>query len=615
MFRPAQSFRSFIKQLKPSVMKPTKLCSKALFISIIFSFCIHLNAQFNSNLATKLQDTLDGMIAAFTNTKGMSAAVYLPGQGIWTGNGGFSHAGNPITSDMIFGMASNSKLYTSVIMLKLQENNILDLDDPISNWLPPYPNVNPAITIRQLLNHTSGVSDPFFTTGLLDTVKAHPTQVYTPNDIIFDWLGAPAFAPGGGYQYSNVNYILAGMVAESATGYHISQLIRDSILTPLQLDSTFYDIEEPITGILAHRWEAGADLNDTSRISLNTAGGCAGAMFSTAAEMAQWYHALMNGEVINPVSLNEMTTFLAPGNYGLGILTQPLFTHTTWGHSGGTWGYRSKVIYDPCMKAVIVGLVNNSEAAEQGMTALLYKVLLDYLPTCPGAISGTANICPGTTGVVYTVPSIAGATSYVWTLPGGATGVSATNSITVDFTMAATSGNISVCGMNAYGVGATSTFYVNVNHVDVGVTQAGNSLMVDSLSTSYQWADCNNAFQIVPGATTQIFISPVEGDFAAIITQGGCIDTSGCFQIDFSGVGSYDNGNIHIYPNPSNGMLKVDVGNINATAIMIHHLLGELVLTMSFNQGNVDLTSLPSGTYVITVISDEKEFRKKIIIQ
>lgn len=367
-------------------MKRINLHLKALFLSIVVFASIKINAQsFNPNLATLLQDSLTNMVASFTNTKGMSVSVYLPGQGIWSGSAGLSYAGNPLTTDMVLGLASNSKLYTAVMMLKLQESGVLDLDDPISMYLAPIPNVNPTITIRQLLNHTGGVSDPFFSTALLDTINAHPTQVYTPA-MVFAWLGAPTCAPGGCYQYSNINYILAGMIAENATGISLSQLIRDSILTPLQLDSTFYDIEEPITGNLAHRWVAGADLHDTSRISLNTAGGPAGSMFATTGEVVQWYHALLSGQVINQSSLNEMTTFPAPGNYGLGIQTSSIFGHTYWGHSGGTFGYRSKTMYDPCMQSAICGVANNSEAAEQGITALLFKILWDVIPGCPGVI-------------------------------------------------------------------------------------------------------------------------------------------------------------------------------------------------------------------------------------
>jgi len=573
------------------------------------------NAQtFNSNLATMLQDSLTGMVAMFTNTQGITASVYIPGQGLWEGAAGNSYPGQPLTTDMVVGLASNSKLYTAVMMLKLQENGIFDLDDPISNWLAPIPNVNPAITIRQLLNHKSGISDPFFSTALLDTINAHPTQVYTPA-MVFAWLGAPTCAPGTCYQYSNINYILAGMIAQNATGIPIAQLIRDSILNPLGLDSTFYDVEEPITGNIAHRWEGGIDLNSISRVSLNTAGGPAGSMFATAGEVAQWYHALMSGQVINQNSYNEMITFSPLGNYGLGIQSASILGHTYWGHSGGTVGYRSKVMYDECMGTTVVGIANNSEAAEQGITALLFRIVWDNVPSCPGSIIGTNSVCPGETGITYSVPSVLHATSYVWTLPSGVIGFSNTNSITVDFSMSAVSGNISVCGNSNFGVGPAVTFPVVVNTVPTGITITGDSLIIaDSSANSYQWINCNTNNPIA-GETGQIFEPTVPGNYAVILTRGTCVDTSACSAINFSGTESYDAENISIYPNPSNGMIKLNTGNFEIEKLEVINQLGQVVYQTTISPNEINLSSQVKGTYYFKLYSDHQVIARKVIIQ
>jgi D-alanyl-D-alanine carboxypeptidase len=416
---------------------------------------------FNPTLAAQLQSTLDSLMALLTNTKGMSASVYCPGQGIWNGASGLSHGGQPISTNMRFGIASNSKLFTAVVMLKLAESNVLTLEDSLHEWIPNYNNINPDITIRQLLNHSSGISDPFFTTALLDSIGAHPTHQYTIAEVLA-LLGPPVFAPGGGYNYSNINYVVAGMVAEAATGFHISRLIRDSILTPLQMDSTFYDLHEPESLPIAHRWENNVDFNDTSRISLNSAGGASGSLFTTPSEFVQWYHALMDGQVISQASLAEMTNFTGSGNYGLGISLSTFFGNATWGHGGSTIGYKSRAIYDPCRKVAVFGVANSTPSAVDGITALLYKVIVDKLPACPAAISGQQSVCQNTNGITYTVPAIANSTSYVWNLPNGVTGVSNTNSITVNFGPTAVSGTISASGSNGYGVGSPSTFHVTV---------------------------------------------------------------------------------------------------------------------------------------------------------
>lgn len=342
---------------------------------------------FDPNLSALLQFKLDSLVTAFSangNTKGVSIGIYCPGQGYWSGVSGISHAGVNLTPDMKQGLASNSKLFIGVTMLKLDEQQIIDLDSPISTWLDPIPNVNPAITVRQLLNHTSGISDPFFTTSLLDSINAHPTHVYSTAEVL-SYLGAPSFAVGTSYGYSNINYILAGMIAENATGLSMAQLVRQNILTPLNLNNTFYDYAEAELTPLAHRWHDHVDYNDTSRVSLNSAGGPAGSIFSTADDMAHWYHALMNGQVLSQNSFDEMVDFVsfgAIGNYGLGIQRTNFYERENWGHGGSTHGYKTRSLYDPCSSVVVCALSNDDWSAVDGITLLMYKVLIDYLPAC-----------------------------------------------------------------------------------------------------------------------------------------------------------------------------------------------------------------------------------------
>ena len=198
----------------------TKICIAILVLLMTTT----IKAQtFNPNLAKMLQDTLN-LFNSFPSTKGVSVSVTCPGQGIWVGTGGLSYSGVPVSSDMVFPLASNSKLFTAVTLLKLQEDNLLDLDNPISMYLPTYNNVNPSITIRQLLNHTSGVADPFANQLFLDSLNAAPSRLWTPVEVL-SWVGVPTFVAGTNFTYSNTNYILAGMVAQSVTGFHISKLI------------------------------------------------------------------------------------------------------------------------------------------------------------------------------------------------------------------------------------------------------------------------------------------------------------------------------------------------------------------------------------------------------
>lgn len=351
-----------------------KICS--LFIAIL-SFTFILNAQtFDPVLASELQNKIDSIRTA-NNLKGISASVFYPGKGTWKGVTGFSNAGTPITSDMLFGIASNTKLFTGVLLLKLVENNTIKLDDSLHKYLPTFNNVDSNITIRQLLNHTSGLADVTNVPGYTDSILSNPNRVYTAMELM-KWVGSPLFAAGKSWNYCNTNYLLAGMIAESATGQSYSQLLRDSILTPLQLDSTFLDVYETIIYPTANPWQAGINNNSIPRTALNSAAWAAGAMYSSTGEMVQWYNALMNGQLLNSNSFKEMTTFVGSGNYGIGISREDVNGRTVWTHSGTIWGgYNSSIMYDTATGIIICVLINQLPAQAFQVSIQLLSALIN----------------------------------------------------------------------------------------------------------------------------------------------------------------------------------------------------------------------------------------------
>jgi len=346
-----------------------------IFVTLL-SLTFIVNAQtFDPVLAGELQNKIDSLRIA-NNLKGISASVIHPSMGIWKGVTGISHTGMPITSDMLFGIASNTKLFTSVLLLKLAENNIIQLDDSLHQYLPTFNNIDSNITIRQLLNHTSGLDDVTSVPGYPDSMLTNPNRIFTASELM-TWAGPSSFTPGTGWEYCNTNYLLAGMIAESATGNSYSQLLRDSILTPLQLDSTFLDVYEPILYTAAHPWQSGVDNNSIPRTSVNSAAWSAGAMYSTSGEMAQWYNAIMNGRVLNANSFNELTTFVGSGNYGLGVSQATVIGRTVWTHGGNIWGgYNSSMMYDPATKAIICVLINQLPAQAFQISIQLLSTLI-----------------------------------------------------------------------------------------------------------------------------------------------------------------------------------------------------------------------------------------------
>ena len=449
--------------------------SVTIFAMLIVSIGAVRSQTFNPFLAAKLDSTL--IMGVPQQLKGVSASVYYPGQGIWRGTYGVSYAAHPITNDMEFGIASNTKLFTASTIMKIVEAGKLGLNDHLGKWIhTKYNNIDSTILISQLLNHTSGLADNSL--QFFDSAVKYPNHVFTVTEILAFQL-PKVYNPGGGYNYSNTNYMLLGMVAESVTGFTISKLIRDSILTPQHLDSIFYSYQEPIVGTIAHPWISGVDNAANSRVGLNSASGAAGAIYSTAADMVKWYNAFFTGQVVNQSSLALMTTFTGTGNYGYALEKRIVLNRTTWGHGGKTLGYLSEMFYDPITKATACGISNSDSASVAATTFLLLKAIADNLPDTAKTITGTKTVCQGTNAVTYTVPAITRATSYTWTLPDGVTGTSQTNSITVNFGNKAISGNVTVSGTNLYGKGRPGVFPVTVNPQthNVNIQTACNSYL------------------------------------------------------------------------------------------------------------------------------------------
>src|SRR5262249_41957723 len=163
--------------------------------------------------------------------QGCSAAVDLPGQPTWLGTSGSSYAGVPITSDLLFAIGSNTKTFTAALVLQLVDRGLLSLDAPLSSLLPQHTNVNPRITVRQLLDHTSGLFDYMNDDAaqVFAAITADRSRIWTPEEILSTFFGPPHFAPGASWRYSNTNFLIAGMIDEAVIGSTDDTDLRRSI--------------------------------------------------------------------------------------------------------------------------------------------------------------------------------------------------------------------------------------------------------------------------------------------------------------------------------------------------------------------------------------------------
>ena len=357
---------------------------KTLLITFI-AFAIQsqcLAQTFDTLWANRFQTVLDSVVTA-NNIKGASAAVLSPGQGIWTGVSGISSVGVPVTADMRFGIGSNTKLFISTVMAKLQEQGVLSLDDHLYQWLPSYPNIDSTATIRQLLSHQTGFFN-YLSTGVSlwnDSLWADTTRFWT-NEEILATIGPPLFAPGQGFSYSNTNYLLAAMIIDAATGISWVQNLHNIILDPLSMDSTFFGAFEAPNGPVAHEWDYNyGELINSPITSEYSIGSAAGAMLSTSSEMVQWYSALFNGSVIADSSLQELINFDPSSFYGLGVAEGSYNSlQHNYNHTGAMLGYISLMLYDVQTKSVLCILTNGGVTDLSLVLVPMLNVLYNEYP-------------------------------------------------------------------------------------------------------------------------------------------------------------------------------------------------------------------------------------------
>ncbi|MFD7909821.1 serine hydrolase domain-containing protein [Streptomyces sp. NPDC059752] len=227
--------------------------------------------------------------------------------------------------DQRFRIASNTKSFVSTVLLQLEGEGRLSLDDSVDTWLPGVVRGNgndgTAITVRQLLNHTSAIYDPtnepeFFAPYL----ERHDwDHVYTPREVIARAVRhEPTFTSDDGWGYSNTNYLLAGLVIEAVTHRSAPSEIHRRIIAPLGLKDTSFPVTDPnIRGPHLH----GYDLKgrDVTRFSPSY-DWTAGAMISTVGDLARFHRALFAGVLLRPAQQRELLTgSLGKPAYGLGV--------------------------------------------------------------------------------------------------------------------------------------------------------------------------------------------------------------------------------------------------------------------------------------------------------
>ena len=304
-------------------------------------------------------------LAAVTDSKGESAGVAVGKASLETGQA------PPMDGEVRIG--SNTKTFVAVVVMQLVQEGKVGLDEPIETYLPGLIKGEgidgSKITVRQLLQHTSGLPEYTDTTpgsGDIFQVKDH---YIPPRDLLGTALGKPAaFEPGTQWKYTNTNYIVLGMLVERVSQRPVGEQIDERIVKKLGLSHTYFPApgDRSIKGTHPQGYHLSAEGKLEDITEMDPAWGwAAGAMVSTPSELNTFFQAVFDGRLLTQASIDEMkngavdaSSYLGPGTvYGLGLIGTPLSCGgTSWGHGGTIHGYQTDNAVGPDGTAVTVAV-------------------------------------------------------------------------------------------------------------------------------------------------------------------------------------------------------------------------------------------------------------------
>jgi len=368
-------------------MNRNRLIRYSLYIAIVLTLAAQLFAQ--AQLPVDLREMIDKAAAdalAKSGVPSASVAVVKDGQIVYLKAYGDAklEPKTPAASAMRYSIGSISKQFTAASILLLQERGKLSLDDKVSKFIPDLTRAD-EVTIRQLLSHTSGYQDYW----PQDYVMPNMLKPVTTKAILDQWARKPLdFDPGAKWQYSNTNYVIAGMIVEKASGQPLFEFLQQNIFRPLQMKSVA-DIDRARLGdtdpVGYLRYALGP-----LRPAPATGDGwlfAAGELAMTAEDLAKWDISMMNWALLKPASYKQLETEVELNNglgthYGLGVDVRMQNGHRAVSHGGEVSGFTAENTVFPDDRAAIVVLTNQdaanaSGAISDGIASLLLKTADD----------------------------------------------------------------------------------------------------------------------------------------------------------------------------------------------------------------------------------------------
>ena len=343
------------------------------FVLILIVVLASVPALSQTTLSPELQQKIDSIATAVLAGSGLpsaSIAVVQNDQIAYAKAYGFARLDPklPANTDMRYCIGSISKQFTSAAILFLQQEGKLSLDDLVSRFLPDLMRAN-EVTVRELLSHTSGYQD-FWPQDYVMPFILKPT---TAEQILSRWAKKPLdFDPGTKWQYSNTNFVIAGMIVERVSGTPVFRFLQQRVFGPLGMRSV-EDIDAPVdtsNGVSGYFRVALGPLRPAPREGKGWMF-AAGELKMTPSDLARWDISLINERLLSHSSYNDLEREVLLKNglgthYGLGVDVGSMSGHRFVAHSGEVSGFTAQNIVFPDDSAAVVVLTNQDASPSAG---------------------------------------------------------------------------------------------------------------------------------------------------------------------------------------------------------------------------------------------------------
>lgn len=350
---------------------------KVTLAAMLLFFIGEVSAQMNNYWSDTLNTVL-AQCAMDENMNGFAGAVVFSDGSVWKSATGY-HGNDLLSPEYLYDIGSNTKTMVSTVILLLEEEGALSIDDKLYDYIDTVPHVSESITLKQLLNHRSGIASFTNNPNFGTAINNDETKFWHPDSILANFQEAPKYAPNANWWYSNSGYILLGKVIEAVENKPLNVVLRERIFDPMGLEEMYLDQYDTYTTEKTGSWLSPNFYYDADFVSFMSSAWAAGAVIATPEALAKYTSQLYGGGFLSEASMEKMFegTLLTNGETaGLGAFTASYMGKTYRVHGGATLqnseiGYSVESGFSLALMGVNQGYYDETYRARQKFFELL----------------------------------------------------------------------------------------------------------------------------------------------------------------------------------------------------------------------------------------------------